>query len=264
MKKLAALILVLLLAAPAAFAGNLPIGGGLKATPAPEQTQAPEMTEAPAAAEASKATEAPAAADILGDPTLRYTDFVDPEDPASIWFLRMIDSANDEPALVATGMAIRQESYNVDADGTETLQSDTYLYDTPYGMVLDMKIDLNFEGLRLYMFPDMTIMANADDVVMTQQGGYAAGYFLMPSDLLNSYDPVETLLAMRAEGDGYAYLTDGGNGYMFEYIADARLRYYEIRTYQIDADGAWHLTRYGLASYIETPQLPEAVADAMK
>ena len=254
MKKIATLILVLLLAVPSAFAGNLPIGGGLKATPTPEATETPEPTETPA----------PEAGDVLSDPMARYQDFADPTDPASVWFLRMLDSVNDEAALAPAGMAVKREDFTVDADGGEALKSTMYLYDTDYGRVLEIVNDAAYPGMVVYVFPDAVAILYGG-MAATDAGGYEADTSLpAPERFLNAYDPAETLLAVRAEGDGYAYLTDSGAGMLFEYLTDASLNFFEMRSYEAGADGAMRLTQYALVEIVEAPALPDAVQQAME
>lgn len=240
MRKLAALILALLLAAPAALAGNLPIGGRFRETPALEADNA------------------------RSDPMTRYTDFADPADPASVWFLRMADSVNDETGLAPAGMAVRRVDYAVDEDGAATTKSTIYLYDTDYGYVIQMADETAYPGMVLYVFPE-TIAILYDGAVLTDPSGYDVSEDTLPPDrFLNSYDPAETLLAVRAEGDGYAYLTDSGDGRLFEYLTDPGLKYTELRAYGSGADGAWTLTQYATVEIIEAPELPDVVKAAME
>lgn len=270
MKKLVVLILVLLLVIPAAFAGNLPIGGGLKATPAPDVTafpeapQAPESTEAPSATCAPESTWAPEMENILTDPMARYEDLTDPEDPASIWFLRMIDSVNDEVSLAPDGMAVKREEYAVDADGTMTLKSIWYLYDTAYGWVYEVVEEVDNTDVTYFIFPEALVVFYNGMAMPTESGYEVEADLPKPNRFLNTYDAAETLLAMRAEKDGYAYLTDGGDGAFYEYLTDAALRYYQIRVYKNDADGVTRLARYIKIEFVEAAELPKAVTDAMR
>lgn len=240
MRKLAALILALLLAAPAALAGDLPIGGRFKGTPAPEADGA------------------------LSNPMTRYTDFVDSADPAAVWFLRMADTVNDEAGLAPAGMAVRRVDYTVDESGAAAVKSTIYLYKTGYGYVIQVADETAYPGMVLYVFPE-TIAILYDGAVLTDPSGYDVNEeTLSPDRFLNTYDPAETLLAMRAEGDGYAYLTDGGDGWLFEYITDAGLKYNELRAYEADADGVWRLAQYATVEIVEAPELPDVVEAAME
>jgi hypothetical protein len=252
MRKFAALILVLLLAAPAALAGNLPIGGRFKEPPAPEAAATPAPSQAPDDR------------DAFSDPTTRYADFVDPADPASVWFLRMADSVNDETGLAPAGMAVRRVDYAVDESGAATLKSTIILYDTAYGYVIQVADESEYPGMVLYMFPE-TLAILYDGAVLTDPSGYEVSEdTLSPDRFLNTYDPAETLLAVRAEGDGYAYLTDSGDGRLFEYITDAGLKYSELLAYHADADGAWYLNGYATVEIVEAPELPDVVIAAME
>ncbi len=257
MKRLAALVLVLLLAVPAAHAGTLPIGGGLKSTPAPAVVETPApQTDEPAPARET--------VDILADPKARYANFADPDDPASVWFLRMLDSVNDEASLAPEGMAVRRDDYAVDADGAAVVDSTMFLYETEYGYVLEMRIDEEYPGMVIYAFPDVVVVQYAGTALTDPSGYEVSSDMLAPDQFLNTYDPAETLLAVRAEGDGFAYLTDSGDGRVFEYLTDAGLKFYEMRSYGLDADGEMRLTQYARVEIVEAPALPQAVVDAME
>ena len=239
MKKLAALILALLLTAPAALAWGQSVGGGLKETPAPAAESGP------------------------ADPREGYDEFADPADPASIWLLRMMDSVNDEIALTADGTAICQDYTFAAADGSTGQHVTTYLFLTDYGYVFDVQVDSDEYAMHMYVFADAVYATMDGETYLNAGGGFSSDYPVTPDMFINQYDPAETLVAVRAEGDGFCYLTDSGDGRLFENVTGADLVLTGYRVYEKNEAGDYVRTVVGSISLCEAPGLPQGVIDLL-
>ena len=239
MKRLTALIIALLLVAPTALAGGLPVGGGLKETPAPE-------------AEAGS-----------GDPREGYDEFADPADPASAWLLRMVDSANDEIALTADGAAICLDYTYTAADGSMGQHVTTYLYGTDYGYVFDIQVDSDEYAMHVYVFEDTAYATLDGETYFNAGGGFSSDYPATPDMFLYAYDPADALIAVRAEGDGFCYLTELADGLLRENETGADLVMTDYRVYEKTEAGDNVRTVVGSVSRCEAPGLPQGIIDLL-
>ena len=198
---------------------------------------------------------------LLKNPIERYENPMGETDGSEVTLYMLLDSMNDEAALVEEYGALTVTMTFVDETGAPVQQVDNVFQNSPFGKMQIMRSGKGLFAQEVYMVDGHSFAMFLKQPSYSGQLQTSEEFDAYWESYLFPFGPLDALLGLRQDEAGNAYfLIRSDDVTVFEFATGVNTKIHELRMYSVTEDGETVLSALITNSVGEAEPIPEKVA----